>query len=402
MCKSIKTIMPALQQPVAHLIAATIGVDTDQSISEDQQYQQQLREIIEISNIQQQLFNENQQSNRQNGTDPTDSSGLPMSEIGKDSNQPISGIGNVQPSEKHFDHHTNKIIEYEAVNQPISKETLKWLKTSLSAIDKHNANRCNQIEEIPQANELMEERMKMLDKLSNSKTITREDVSKLFDTISAYWDASVDRLAEFLKSLDAYKTDGRLMRAMEIEKDKAKNKKEIAKFDKSICSKLCKKIAEDVDESVLELIREAYQNLEIMRILATPEKQKEYVEHFQMYYYKKEDLGKQLSHAKDKAAEMPKSCAATEKAYKAAACCCTVCLDESTPSTNCCLCDCFLSVYNCVFCLPISLATLAVGCAISLPIDAVNGIRAVTNAVKQKIIRKNLQSVKKNIEDISH
>uniref|UniRef100_A0A914HMT3 Uncharacterized protein n=1 Tax=Globodera rostochiensis TaxID=31243 RepID=A0A914HMT3_GLORO len=252
---------------------------------------------------------------------------------------------------------------------------LQTKSLAMSAIDKHNANRCNQIEEIPQANDLMEERTKMLDKLSNFKTITREDVSKLFDTISAYWDASVDGPTEFLKSLDAYKTDGRLMKAMEIEKDKAKNKKEIAKFDKSICSKLCKKIAEDVDESVLELINEAYQNLEIMRILATPEKQKEYVEHFQMYYYKKEDLEKQLSHAKDKAAEMPKSCAATEKACKAAVCC--------------------------SFCLPISLATLAVGCAISLPIDAVNGIRAVTNAVKQKIIRKNLQSVKKNINDIS-
>uniref|UniRef100_A0A183BLE3 14_3_3 domain-containing protein n=1 Tax=Globodera pallida TaxID=36090 RepID=A0A183BLE3_GLOPA len=109
---------------------------------------------------------------------------------------------------------------------------------------------------------------------------------------------------------------------MEIEKDKAKNKKEIAKFDKAICSKLCKIIEKDVDKSVLELIREAYQNLEIMQILATPEKQKEYVEHFQMYYYKKEDLEKQLSHAKDEAAEMPEPCAATEKAYKAAACCC--------------------------------------------------------------------------------
>ncbi|KAI3421253.1 hypothetical protein GPALN_014879 [Globodera pallida] len=225
----------------AHLIAATSSVDTDQSLSEDQQYQQQLSEILKISNIQQQLFNENQQSNRQNGTDPKDSSDLPINEIGKDSNQAISGIDNVEPTKKHYDHQTNKIIEPgRALNQPISKETLKWLKTSLTAIDKHNANRCNKIEEIPQANDLMEERKNMLDKLSNSETITREDVSQLFDTISVYWEASVDGLTEFLQTLDAYKTDGRLKKAMEIEKDKAKNKKEIAKFDKAICSKLCK------------------------------------------------------------------------------------------------------------------------------------------------------------------
>uniref|UniRef100_A0A183CRI5 Transcriptional regulator n=1 Tax=Globodera pallida TaxID=36090 RepID=A0A183CRI5_GLOPA len=42
----------------------------------------------------------------------------------------------------------------------------------------------------------MEERKNMLDKLSNSETITREDVSKLFDTISVYWEASVDGMTE--------------------------------------------------------------------------------------------------------------------------------------------------------------------------------------------------------------
>uniref|UniRef100_A0A183BQ35 Uncharacterized protein n=1 Tax=Globodera pallida TaxID=36090 RepID=A0A183BQ35_GLOPA len=183
---------------------------------------------------------------------------------------------------------------------------------------------------------------------------------------------------------------------MEIEKDKAKNKKEIAKFDKAICSKFCKKIEKDVDESVLGLIRDAYQNLEIMQILATPEKQIEYVEHFQMYYFKKEDLEKQLSHAQNKTAEMPEPCAVTEKVCKAAACCSTRVSDDDDDCSCC-----FMCVYNCVFCVPISLATLTVGCAISLPIDAINDIRAFTNFIKQKKILKNLQSVKKDIDDIS-
>uniref|UniRef100_A0A183CP41 Cysteine-rich CWC n=1 Tax=Globodera pallida TaxID=36090 RepID=A0A183CP41_GLOPA len=139
-----------------------------------------------------------------------------------------------------------------------------------------------------------------------------------------------------------------------------------------------------------------------MRILATPEKQKEYTEHFQMYYYTTKDLKKQLSHAERKAKKMPKPCAATKEAWDIAGCWLGICTTKEPFSCSgsepdiCCLLG-----TNFICCLPITLPTLAVGCAISLPIDAVNGICACAHKSKQKKIRKNLQSVEKDIEDIS-
>ncbi|KAI3421254.1 hypothetical protein GPALN_016377 [Globodera pallida] len=92
---------------------------------------------------------------------------------------------------------------------------------------------------------------------------------------------------------------------------------------------------------------------------------------------------------------MPKPWAATKEAWNWVDCCLGMCI-KCSESDTCCV----LST-NFICCLPITLPTMAVGCAISLPIDAVNGICACAHKSKQKKILKNLQSVLKDIEDIS-
>uniref|UniRef100_A0A914HKW9 Uncharacterized protein n=1 Tax=Globodera rostochiensis TaxID=31243 RepID=A0A914HKW9_GLORO len=236
-----------------------------------------------------------------------------------------------------------------------------------------------------------------------------------------------------VQAFEAYGTEFRFKKAIEIEKELETNC-DVAKCNKQpiFCSKFCAEVEKDVEKEVLEQIREAFQTVRILQLLATPKKQKQFSDYFFMNFFTRQDMYndyvyneslkknynvmskieempnaeseiqempnaeseiqempnaepniEEMPNAEAKIEEMPKGCAATKKVVSAANWWCHACDDgdqaDDASSRSACI-----EAINCAICTPFCLTTMAVGCIFSVPIDTVNGICACIGNAKTK------------------
>ncbi|KAL3107449.1 hypothetical protein niasHT_014166 [Heterodera trifolii] len=168
--------------------------------------------------------------------------------------------------------------------QPISEATRKWMKKLIDFIDKLNAKDCFKLDEndqndqLPYAKEFMETKNELVKKLVNSKTVVlRDDVLAFFVTFHAYLDKLVEWMGTELSTNDVYHTKYRLAKAVEKEIESPVKPKQVAEFEKILCSKRYK---DQIDDSFMDqcnqIVHNSFQKMQIFRCLATDKKQKEY------------------------------------------------------------------------------------------------------------------------------
>ncbi|KAL3112114.1 hypothetical protein niasHT_012083 [Heterodera trifolii] len=173
--------------------------------------------------------------------------------------------------------------------QQISEETRKWVKKTIEFIAKLMAKDCFKLDENDQL-PYSTERAKingLAKKLRNSKEkVTRYDLLVFFDTLSTYLDELLDKMPKKLREMEAYRSEFRFNKALEKEMESPKKQKQIAKLENIFCPKHFKNIGNELDNSMVALIHDSFQKLLFFSFLATDKKQKEYCEHFNIYYYK--------------------------------------------------------------------------------------------------------------------